>query len=71
MSRSLEIKNNGVEAASLLTVIYALTNDDENKKKYYHIAITSGRHPEELNEAIQFYLNENNIAAQEEEEEAE
>jgi len=69
--KSLEIKNNGVEAASLLTVIYALTNDDENKKKYYHIAITSGRHPEELNEAIQFYLNENNIAAQEEEEEAE
>lgn len=43
--KALEIKNNGVEAASLLTVIYALTNDDENKKKYYHIAITSGRHP--------------------------
>ena len=62
---ALEIKNNGVEAASLLAIIYALTNDDENKKKYYHIAITSGKHPEELNEAIQFYLNENSITAEE------
>lgn len=54
-----------MEAATLLVIIYALMNDDENKKKYYHIAITSGKRPEELNEAIQFYLNENSIAAEE------
>ena len=41
-------------------------NDEENKKKYFHIAITSGKNPDELNEAIQFYLNENSIATAEE-----
>ncbi len=63
--RALEIKNNGIEAANLLAIIYALKNDEENKKKYFHIAITSGKNPDELNEAIQFYLNENSIAAEE------
>ena len=61
--QALQFKNNGVEAASLLTIIYALKNDEENKKKYYHIAITSGKQPEELNEAIQYFLNENNISS--------
>ncbi len=70
--RALEIKNNGLEAASLLAVIFALTGDDENKKKYFHIAITSGKHPDELNAAIEFYLNENSIAEKvEDEKEAE
>lgn len=56
--QALEIKNNGAEAAGLLTIIYALQGDEENKKKYYHIAITSGKRPEDLNEAIQYYLSE-------------
>jgi len=58
-ARALEIKNNGVEAASLLTIIYALQGDEENKKKYYHIAIASGKRPEDLNAAIEYYLKEN------------
>ena len=59
--QALEFKNNGVEAAGLLTIVYALQGDEENKKKYYHIAIASGKNPTDLNEAIQFYLTEQNI----------
>ena len=63
--QALEIKNNGVEAAGLLTIIYALQGDEENKKKYYHIAITSGKSPEDLNEAIQYYLSEKEDSSEE------
>lgn len=63
--QALEFKNNGVEAAGLLTIIYALQGDEENKKKYYHVAITSGKNPADLNEAIQFYLSEQNIPSEE------
>lgn len=53
--KALAIKNNCVEAASLLTIIYAIRKDEENKKKYFHIAITSGKKPEDLNDAIRYY----------------
>ena len=56
--KALEIKNNGVEAASLLTIIYALRGDEENKKKYYHVTVSAGRSPEEINEAIKYYSEE-------------
>lgn len=59
--QALEYKNNGTEAASLLTIIYALKNDEENKKHYYHIAITSGKNAQDLNTAIEHYLNEQSI----------
>ena len=65
---ALACKNNGVEAANLLTIVYALLSEEENKKKYYHIAIMSGEKPEDLNEAIQFYLSEQNIPSNETEE---
>ena len=61
--RALEFKNNGFEAASLLTIIFALQGDEENKKKYYHIAITSGKNPDDLNDAIQYFLHEADEAA--------
>ena len=66
--QALAIKNKGVEAAGLLTIIYALHGDEENKKKYYHIAITSGKKPEDLNAAIQHYLAENAESTEEDEE---
>lgn len=56
--KALSIKNNGKEAASLLTIIYALKNEPENKEKYYHTAISAGYKPEDLNNAIEYYLNE-------------
>lgn len=62
--KALSIKNNGSEAASLLTIIYALQNDEENKKKYYHISITSGKSPEDMNAAIEYFLNEQKITAE-------
>lgn len=55
---ALEVKNNGKEAASLLAIIFALRGDEENKKKYYHIAIASGYKPEQLNNAIEHYMHE-------------
>lgn len=60
--KALSLKNNCGEAAVLLTVVYALKNDEENKKKYYHIAIMSGKCPEDLNEAIQYFMNEQNVS---------
>lgn len=57
--QALEFKNNGVEAASLLTVIYALQDDFDNKKYYYHLAITSGKKPMDLDQAIEYFLSEN------------
>lgn len=67
--QALEFKNNGVEAANLLTIIYALLDDEENKKYYYHISVAAGQRPEELNDAIEYFLHEENIPSYEEEEE--
>lgn len=66
---ALKHKNNGVEAAGLLTIIYALQGDERNKKRCYHIAITAGKAPKALNTAIEYYLNEKSIPSYEEEEE--
>ncbi|MBO5868145.1 MAG: tetratricopeptide repeat protein [Oscillospiraceae bacterium] len=63
--QALEYKNNGAEAASLLTIIYALMGDEENKKHYYHISIAAGKRPEDMNEAIEYFLSENNIPQEE------
>ena len=35
--KALEVKNNGVESASLLAVLYALTDNAEMKVKYFHV----------------------------------
>lgn len=59
--RALQYKNNGIEASNLLTIIYALQGDEQNKRNYYHISITSGENPEKLNNAINHFLSEQNI----------
>lgn len=63
--QALEFMNNGVEAASLLAIIYALLGDEENKKRYYHLAITAGKSPKDLNEAIEYFLSETRIPTEE------
>ncbi len=68
--QALEHKNNGVEAATLLAIIYALQGDEENKKKYYHLSITAGRSPQELNQVIAYYLSEKENTKPSDEEEA-
>ncbi len=53
--KSLEFKNNGIEAASLLTIIYALKGDAEKQNKYFHISVANGKNPDDINEAIEYY----------------
>lgn len=51
-NQALAIKDNGVEAASLLTVIYALMYDDDKMEKYYDIAVSLGKNPDDLDRLI-------------------
>lgn len=64
--QALVIKHNGREAAGLLAIIYALLDDDENSKKYYHLAIKAGQTPEKLDCAIRHYLNRRDAEPEEE-----
>lgn len=57
--KALDIKNNGMDAAAMLAIIYALKGDEENRKKYFHLSITSGKKPEDLRASIEYYLQEN------------
>lgn len=68
---ALKHKNNGVEAAGLLTIIYALIGDEANKKRCYHLAITAGQSPKKLNAAIEYYLSEKQIPSYDDEDEEE
>ena len=54
--RALEIKGNGKEAASLLAILAALRNDEENKKKYIRIYVNNGGSGDGLKAAIAHYL---------------
>lgn len=56
--KALEIKNNGVEAATLLAVIYAIKGDEENKEKYYRLATVSGRPAQDIDRIIEHHMNE-------------
>ena len=56
--KALQVKNNDIKSAGLLAIIYALKNDNENYEKYFHIAISNGKNPAELKNAIEFYLKE-------------
>ncbi len=59
---ALDVKNNGVEAASLLAILFALRGDEDNRQKYFRIAVTSGKSPEDLNEVIHYYRQERQAA---------
>ena len=54
---ALDANSKTHQASALLTVIYALKNDRENYDKYFHIAVSSGRDPKELQESVQYYLH--------------
>lgn len=53
--KALQIKPQMYQAAGLLAVIYSLNEDMENAEKYSHIAISNGKDPSELKEAIEHY----------------
>ena len=56
--KALDINNMFRQAADLLAIIYTLIDDKENADKYFHIAITSGTHPDKLKSAINYYKSE-------------
>ncbi len=56
--KALELKNNDDNSSGLLAIIYALKNDEEKREKYFHIAITNGKNPDDLKAAIEYYLKE-------------
>ncbi len=58
--KALQVKNNDNNSSGLLAIIYALKNDEENYEKYFHIAISNGKNPDELKTAVEFYLKEQN-----------
>ena len=53
--KALEINPKLHQASALLAIIYTLLGDRENSEKYFHIAISSGRDPKDLKEAIEYY----------------
>ena len=53
--KALEINPKMYQASTLLAIVYALTGDAANQEKYSHMAINSGRNPQELKEAIEYF----------------
>ena len=53
--KALEINPKMDKASTLLAITYTLLGDRENSEKYFHIAISSGRNPQEIKEAIEYY----------------
>ena len=45
------------QASTLLAIIHSVNGDEENAKKYFHMAISSGQNPQDLKNAIEFYKN--------------
>ena len=56
--KALELKNNDTNSSGLLTLAYSLKGDKENAEKYFRIAVSNGKNPKDLNEAIEFYTTE-------------
>lgn len=59
--KALEIKPQMHQASSLLAMIYALVGDKANSEKYFHIAISSGRDPKKLKDAIEYYRSAQSV----------
>ena len=54
-TNALQINPKLDAASALLAIIYSLKNDKENAEKYFHMALSCGRDPEELKKAIAHY----------------
>ena len=53
--KALEINPKMQQPATLLAIIYALENKQADAEKYFHIAVCSGKNPQELQEAIEYF----------------
>ena len=56
--KALQIDPKLRQAATLLAIIYAITEQKNSAEKYRHIAIANGQDPDELKNAIDRYKNE-------------
>lgn len=56
--KALELKKNLHQASSLLAIIYALLEEPEKEKKYFHLAISTGKSAEDIQAAIAHYKAE-------------
>ena len=56
--KALDLKKNLHQASSLLAIIYALLEEPEKQKKYFHLAISTGKSAEDIQAAIAHYLAE-------------
>ena len=65
--QALKINPKMHQASALLAIIYALLEDKENAEKYFHIAISSGRDPQELKQAIEHYRTAQSVVEEDEE----
>ena len=54
--KALELNHKMYQASTLLAIIYTMEGDKRNADKYSHMAISSGRHPAELKEIIEYYM---------------
>lgn len=63
--KALEINPKMHQSSTLLAIIYALSSDQENAEKYFHMAISSGRDPQELKEAIAYFRTAQHAADEE------
>ena len=52
---ALEIEPSFYQASTLLAIIYSMKGDEENAKKYFHMAISNGQNPKDLKNAIDYY----------------
>ena len=62
--KALEINPKMHQASTLLAVIYSLHGNSALAEKYFHMAISSGRDPEELKEAIAYYRTAQSAVAE-------
>ena len=57
------------QAATLLAIIYALQENQEEAKKYAHIAISAGENPVDIKRGIEHYRESYNLAVMDSEDE--
>ncbi len=63
--KALEINPKTHQASTLLAIIYSLQGNKAEAEKYAHIAISSGRDPQELKEAVAYYRSAQHITEEE------
>lgn len=54
--KSLELNGNMYQASTLLAIVYSLQDKKAEAEKYFHMAISTGQDPNDLKNAIDYYM---------------